>query len=466
MQCFSINSNEIKDRFDPKYLISYKKLSDNMSSNIYYRPLSDFMVCPPQYGANESAKEWTENSKYRYIRITDIDEFGNLKPADIKTAEKIDLKYKLQENDILFARSGATAGKCFIYKTKYGKAIFAGYLIRFKIDPTKLNPDFLFYYSQTNYYKNWVNSIQRPVGQPNINSKEFCDLKIPVFSEEQEKNLEIQNNIAKIMQKAYENKYAKEREAEEVLNSTEKFILEKLEILLPEIKDKDIYTVSAKDIKHKRIDPYYFQPKFENTISMIKKSKYGSTHLNNVMNECGMAKGFSPSDSEKSGDSKVLQIKNIDTYGNIDTSYWQSSIKDIYCKTKPIQKNDIIVVVTGATIGKVAIWNKENEDFYLGGDMIKFQVSDHYSPLYVLSFLLTQLGQLQILRNITGATNGHLSPDDIKNIVICDAPQAIQGEIATEYFNNMLKAERLKREAKEEFKKAKVEVEKMILGEG
>ena len=61
----------------------------------------------------------------RYIRITDIDDQGGLLSKNWKTAKNIQEKYVLDENDILFTRSGATAGKAFIYKKEYGKAIFA-----------------------------------------------------------------------------------------------------------------------------------------------------------------------------------------------------------------------------------------------------------------------------------------------------------------------------------------------------
>ena len=238
MKCFSIYSNQIKKRFDPKFLITSLLLQENKSDKITYKKLSEFLLTPPQYGANEVAVDWSENSVYRYIRITDIDECGNLKNNDIKTASYVDTKYELEENDILFARSGATAGKCLIYKKDYGKAIFAGYLIRFKINPQKLNPMFLFYYTQTKYYKDWVESIQRPAGQPNINSKEFCSLEIPVFSDNDEENLKIQENIISIMEQAYTLKSQYKDEANSLLISLNNLVTNELNIKIPNTKFK------------------------------------------------------------------------------------------------------------------------------------------------------------------------------------------------------------------------------------
>jgi len=106
----------------------------------------------------------------------------------------------LEDDDLLFARSGATAGKAFIYKKELGKAIFAGYMIRFKIDEQKADPNFVFYLTQTKYYRLWKNLIQRPSGQPNINSEEFRSFKFPLppMPVQQKMTREVQSYYAKI----------------------------------------------------------------------------------------------------------------------------------------------------------------------------------------------------------------------------------------------------------------------------
>ena len=77
----------------------------------------------------------------------------------------------------------------------------------------------------------------------------------------------------------------------------------------------------------------------------------------------------------------------------------------------------------------------------------------------------TQIIQTEIKRNITGATNGHLSPSDINNFQIPLPPLEIQNDIANHIRNIRERAKTLQTEAKELIEKAKAEVEKMILGE-
>ena len=90
-------------------------------------------VCePPQYGAAAPAIPF-DPSLPRYVRITDITDDGRLRPDDARSAEPSQaLGYELQAGDLLFARSGATVGKTYLYESSDGPCVYAGYLIRFQ----------------------------------------------------------------------------------------------------------------------------------------------------------------------------------------------------------------------------------------------------------------------------------------------------------------------------------------------
>ena len=124
------------------------------------------------------------------------------------SAEIIDNQYCLEHEDILFARSGATAGKTFLYTRDIGAAIFAGYCIRFRFNPNLVLPWFVYFYTKTSIYKAWVNSIQRPSGQPNINKEEFKSFIIALPS------LEIQHSLVVEMQRRSSDSQRLRQEAE------------------------------------------------------------------------------------------------------------------------------------------------------------------------------------------------------------------------------------------------------------
>ena len=135
--------------------------------------LKDISVEKLAYGSGASAIDF---SGLRYIRITDIDECGNLKP-DKKSPNHYEEKYLLNTGDILFARSGATVGKTFLYsKEKYGPALFAGYLIRLIPNLSLVNPVFVYHFTNTKFYKEFIAKVQNTVAQPNINAKQYSEL--------------------------------------------------------------------------------------------------------------------------------------------------------------------------------------------------------------------------------------------------------------------------------------------------
>jgi len=210
------------NRIDPNFHFK-NQLFLQINPKYPFINLKEVLASAPQYGANEEAIDGNPNTDTRYIRITDIDNWGNLKNNDDwKTAPKVEEKYSLENNDILFARSGSV-GRCFLYKAEYGKAIFAGYLIRFKIDTANLLPEFLFYYAYSSIYKHWVDMIQRPAVQANINSEEFKNMLIPLPSIK--KQNEIATHIRQLREQAKQLQQEANKELEKASREVAQVIL-------------------------------------------------------------------------------------------------------------------------------------------------------------------------------------------------------------------------------------------------
>ena len=207
-------------RWDCSYAFKNSVLASELQK-IKCETLENLIISNPQYGANEEAVDFSDGDT-RYIRITDVDENGNLKNTDLKSANNIEEKYLLNENDILFARSGSV-GRCYIHKDMSIKAIFAGYLIRFVLNQNLVNPDYLFYYCNSSIYNFWVDSIQRPAVQANINSQEYKSLKIPLPPLPKQK--EIASHIRKIREQAKQLQVEAEQTMQEAKKQIEKMIL-------------------------------------------------------------------------------------------------------------------------------------------------------------------------------------------------------------------------------------------------
>lgn len=134
-----------------------------------------------EYGLNAAATEF--DGKNKYIRITDINDESRDFMDDDLTSPDIDLsnadKYKLSRGDILFARTGASVGKTYIYKECDGLVYYAGFLIRAKIRE-EYNPGFIFQNTLTKDYEKYISITSQRSGQPGVNAQEYSEYKIMV----------------------------------------------------------------------------------------------------------------------------------------------------------------------------------------------------------------------------------------------------------------------------------------------
>ena len=138
------------------------------------------------YGIAASGVEKNDNL-YTYLRITDINDDGTLNRSDMKSVADDDAaQYLLKPNDIVFARTGGSTGRNYFYDGKDGTFVYAGFLIKFSIDPLKVNPKYIKYYCQSDVYKNWVRSFNTGSTRGNINAQTFGNMEIPLPPREQQ----------------------------------------------------------------------------------------------------------------------------------------------------------------------------------------------------------------------------------------------------------------------------------------
>ncbi len=135
---------------------------------------------PLTYGLNEAA-ELEERDLPRYLRITDFDDDGNLREDTFRSLPReIAREALLEPNDVLFARSGATVGKTFMFRNYDGEACFAGYLIRARTLLRKLDPLFLYLFTKSTAYESWKNFIFTRATIQNISAAKYNYLAIPL----------------------------------------------------------------------------------------------------------------------------------------------------------------------------------------------------------------------------------------------------------------------------------------------
>lgn len=162
------------------------------------------------YGVGSEAIPF--NGIDKYIRITDIDDISSeFTPHPLSSPSFYDNKHIVEKDDILFARTGATVGKSYVYNEKDGRLIFAGFLMRLHIN--KADSKFVFYNTLSQKYKSWVVSESMRTGQPGLNLEQLklYSIPLPPFAE--------QHRIAKALS-----------DVDAVISTTEKLIQKKKDI--------------------------------------------------------------------------------------------------------------------------------------------------------------------------------------------------------------------------------------------
>jgi len=477
---FIINRSELEGRIDPEMILYSMKNVDNFKYP--YIQLKKMLLKSPQYGANEASVIRINNEQPRYIRITDIDENGTLRKELGATADTIDSKYILNNNDILFARSGATVGKTYIHKVKKinYKAFFAGYMIRFIVNPDIIIPDFLFIYTQLSVYKKWVKATQRAAGQPNINAEEYKSLKIPLPP------LEIQQQIVDLYEKAYTEKQQKEAEAQRLLDSIDDYLLGELGItlpkeeeLLPQNTDKNnsynldndnplvkkgrLFLTNLSEVTGKRIDPDYNSKYFYCLFQSLNNSIYPFERIKKYLK--AIKTGTTPNQKLNA----FTTEKEIPFLRNTNLKKYEINIENIkYIRTKYKDfltfsyKDEVIMCIAG-TIGISSV-NIYDIPISINQNVSSLRFSEEINPFFISYWFNTNIFLSLAKRASSVATILYLNNDNLKSLPIPIPPLQKQNEIATHISQIRNKANTLKQEGKEILEQAKQEVEQMILG--
>ncbi|MBN8194197.1 restriction endonuclease subunit S [Bacillus sp. NTK074B] len=159
------------------------------TENWVIRKLGD-MSASFQYGLNVSSTEFDGENKY--IRITDINDDSREFSKENLTSPNVDLtlaeNYLLNQGDLLFARTGASVGKSYMYENKDGKVYYAGFLIKARIKP-EYDYGFIYQNTLTSKYRKFINITSQRSGQPGVNAQEYADfpIMVPDSKEEQVK---------------------------------------------------------------------------------------------------------------------------------------------------------------------------------------------------------------------------------------------------------------------------------------
>lgn len=273
-------------------------------------------------------------------------------------------------------------------------------------------------------------------------------------------------HILQITNKVIEQKQKNEAQAEKLLSSIDDYLLKELGIKLPDppgnILKNRIFTTTISELSGNRYDPNYHQKYFHQVFVAFENGKYEYSQIRKYASfQAGYA--FKSTDYLELSNCLLITIKNI-RQNQIDIDDATFLPDDFYKQYKEFQIkiNDLLIAMTGATIGKVGIYNHpDNSLLNQRNGIIK---PDNINSIYLMSLLNLPIFQKLILRNSNGGAQPNISETDIMRISIPVPPLDKQNEIANHITSIRQQAQQLKDKTKELLKKASEEIEGILLG--
>ena len=306
-------------------------------------------------------------------------------------------------------------------------------------------------------------SIREATGgtRPALDYKALLSLKVVLPS------LSIQNCIIEIMESAYTAKIQKDQEADALLDSIDDYLLAELGIEMPVIEEKKCFAVYAGETAGRRIDSFYYREHYKVLQNLLNG-------VNNVKSLAEllqlMGSGTRPEGGVANIESGVLSFggEHINNQCEIEVSTPKYIPWEFHClhnKTET-KLNDLLLVKDGATTGKIGIVsNPAHIGQNINEHLFLLRTRNNVSPAYLLNFLSSCLGQLQIQREITGGTVTGITKGIVKRLRVIMPSEEKQTEIVNHITEIRSNAKRLQREANVIVEEAKERVEQILLSE-
>ena len=366
------------------------------------------------YGIGASAVDYDEN-KFTYLRITDINDDGSLNKNGLMSVddEKSD-QYLLEKNDIVFARTGASTGRNYFYDGEINNMVYAGFLIKFSLNPELVNPKFVKYYCLSQKYKDWISSSLTGSTRPNINEKQLSEMPIELpdrfyqdkvvetldsIAQKIQLNNETNNNLYEMGDTLYNEYFGKYKD-----NLPSDYKIVKLNEVADNYDSKRKPMSSREREQHRGIYPYYGATSI---IDYVDDYIFDDIYL--LMGEDGTVKtndGY-PVLQYIWGKNWINNHAHVLKGKNISTELLMFALRKI----------NIENIITGAVQPKINQENMNKIEFVIGADSKNKELEDILKKLMDKSKnIIEENKKLEELRNtlLPKLTNGEIDLDNIE----------------------------------------------------
>lgn len=371
-----------------------------------------FMIClnkiskSIEYGLNASAKDF--DGIHKYLRITDIDDASRLfltdklSSPDINFTEEDYENYKLQKNDLLFARTGASVGKTYLYRDSDGEVYYAGFLIRARLCEL-FDGNFIFQQTLTDKYKRFIEITSQRSGQPGVNGKEYGDWTLGMTSLPEQSAIGSLFRTLDNLLVSYNNNLANYQSLKATMLSK---MFPKAGQTVPEI----------------RLDGFEGEWEVQTLKELASFSK---------------GNGYTKNDLVNSGEEIIL-------YGRLYTNY-QTVISKVNTFVTTVKANaviskggEVIVPASGESaedISRASVVDKSG--VILGGDLnIIYPDENKVDSIFLALTISNGSQQKELIKRAQGKSVVHLRNNDLEKVVL-HYPSMEEQQAIGSYFSNL-----------------------------
>ncbi len=356
-------------------------------------------------------------------------------------------KTQLEDRDVLLNIVGATLdviGRSAFVSQLEDEANITQAMVLLRCQTVDLLPGYLFAFLNTRFGQDQIARYARPTGQYNLNLHEVGHICIPLLPIPEQQAIEDLVLSAGNLQNLSTLYYSQAVQLFQAELGLDDLIFER-----PTDYASRFSTINWSDTSSAgRVDAQCFAPDavfYEKWL----KSHASCDRLGSLLQST--VKGRQQTDSTK-GDTDYCSIKHITGREMIDGSKCFAQVD-----TPLARPDDLLLAITGATIGKVGIV-KRYERLAFSGDLLCLRAAQSVDPHYLMLVLDHKVGQVQFIRWITGSTNGHLAPRDVSRVLVPRLGKASELKIA-----ELVRSSLSKRQGSESLlEQAKARVEKLI----
>jgi len=365
----SANKQQIQAK-DFKFSGGEYEVTQELKTDFDIVELTDVLVGKPIYGSG--AKKSDFDGEVRYLRITDITDDGRLKVHDPVSPNIIEPEYFLDFDDFLIARSGSV-GRSYLHKQTTTPCQFAGYLIKFPLDKTKVNPNYLSYITKSGQFSDWILRKKKDSTISNINAKEYSQFKFPLPP------IEVQQQIVDELE-GYQ----------KIIDGCRQVV----ENYKPTIG----------------IDPSWEMVELGELASL----KYGLGES-----------------AEEHGTHRFVRITDINEFGLLRRTDKKYVSIDNSQSEYVITKGDVLMARTGATYGK-CLYFEDDEPSVFAGYLIKISLIGKVLPKFFWIFSQSGNFDFQKKKLVVGGGQPQFNANTLKRIIVPVPPIEDQERIITE----------------------------------